>query len=57
MKTRLSENNLLLLERTGWRSCGTDYYEHGDYPLQQFYVSEALQIAREQIRKENTKGV
>lgn len=57
MKTRLSENNLLLLERAGWLPCGTDYYEHGDYPLQQFHINEALQIAREQIRKENTKGV
>ena len=55
MKTRLSENSLILLERAGWQSCGTDYYEHGDYPLQQFYVSEALQLAREQVRKENVK--
>lgn len=55
MKTRLSENGLLFLERAGWLSCGTDYYEHGDYPLQQFHVSEALRIALEQIRKENVK--
>lgn len=48
-------DSLRLLERLGWQSCGAGYFEHGDHPLQQFDTQTALEMAREQFRKECAK--
>jgi len=54
MTTTLSQESIALMEYVGWTNCGGDYWEHGEYPMQQIHASEAIKIAREQIRKENT---
>lgn len=50
--TDLHPDSIRLMERMGWTPCGDGYYEHGDYPMQQFAAQDALELAREQFRNE-----
>mgnify|MGYP007044006480 CR=1 FL=1 len=46
----------MLMERLGWQPCGGGYWEHGDYPMQQFHESEAILLARAQQDRKNVRG-
>lgn len=48
----LDENSIVLMEYFGWQNCGGEYWDHPDYPMQQFSAKKALELAREMSRKD-----
>lgn len=54
-KTTLSIDSRLLMERFGWTNCGGEYWEHGDYPMQQIHECEAIRLTREMHDRELRK--
>lgn len=47
---KLADDSKCLMEWYGWQNCGGEYWDHPDYPMQQFHAEDALKLAREQCK-------